>query len=209
MVYLLHSNRKQFIGYNVNSKSTFLDIIYAVPQGSILGPLLLLLYINDLPQASKLLDPTMFADDTNLFYSGKDIHSLFNTVNNELSNISHWFNSKFTLFYNVRQRNDIPLVLPTLKINNTLIMRVDHIKLLGVLFDENLTWKNHIYLIENKISKGLGVLHRVKFLLNQKSRKNVYFAFIHSYISMVILLGEICTRPNLRKYSLIRKRELQ
>ena len=53
--------------------------------------LAILSLINDLPQESNLLDPTMFADDTNLFYSGKDIHSLFNTVNNELSNISHWF----------------------------------------------------------------------------------------------------------------------
>ena len=62
----------------------------------------------------------MFADDTNLFYSGKDIHSLFNNVNNELSNISHWFNNnkltlnadktKFTLFHNVRKRGNIPLV---------------------------------------------------------------------------------------------------
>ena len=111
----------------------------------------------------------MFADDTNLFYSGKDIHSLFNTVNNELSNISHWFNSnklslnadktKFTLFHKVRQRDDIPLVLPTLKINNTLIKRVDHIKFLGVLFDENLTWKNHINLIENTISTDLGIFY--------------------------------------------------
>ena len=155
------SNRKQFIGYNVNSKSTLLDIVCGVPQRSILGPLLFLLYINALPQVSKLLDPIMFADDTNLFYSRKDIHSHFNTVNNELSNISHWFNSnklslnvdktKFTLFQKVRQRDNIPLVLPTLKINNTLIKRVDHIKFLGVLFDENLTWKNHINLIENKI----------------------------------------------------------
>ena len=73
----------------------------------------------------------MFADDTNLFYSGKVINSLFNTVNNELSNISHWFNSKklslnadktnFTLLHKVRQRNRFQLVLPALKINNTLI----------------------------------------------------------------------------------------
>ena len=73
----------------------------------------------------------MFAEDTNLFYLGKDIHSLFNTVNNELSNIRQWFNSnklslntdktKFTLLHKVRQRDNIPLVLPTLKINNTLI----------------------------------------------------------------------------------------
>ena len=75
----------------------------------------------------------MFASDTNSFYSGKDIHWHFNTVNNELSNISHWFNSnklsvnadktKFILFYKVRQRDKIPLVLPRLKINNTLINR--------------------------------------------------------------------------------------
>ena len=140
---------KQFIGYNVNSKSNLLDVVYGVPQGSILGSLLFLLCINDLPQALKLFDPIMFADDTNLFYSGKDIHSLFNTVNNDLSNISHWFNSsksslnadktKFTLFHKVRQRDNILLVFTKLKINNKLINRVDHIKFLGVLFDENLT----------------------------------------------------------------------
>ena len=102
------SNRKQFIGYNVNSKSTLLDVVCGVPQGSIFGSLQFLFYISDLPQASKSLDPIMFADDTNLFYLGKDIHLLFGTVNNERSNISHWFNSnklplntdktKFTLF---------------------------------------------------------------------------------------------------------------
>ena len=79
----------------------------------------------------------MFADD---------IHLLFNNVNNGLSNISHWFKlslnadkTKFTLFHKVKQRDNIPVVLPTLKINNSLIKQVDHIKFLGVLFDENLT----------------------------------------------------------------------
>ena len=124
------SNKKQFIGYNVNSKGTLLDIVCGALQRSILGPLLFLLYINDLPQTSKLLEPIMFAEDTNLFYLGKDIHSLFNTVNNELSNIRQWFNSnklslnadktKLTLLHKVRQRDNIPLVLPTLK-KNTLI----------------------------------------------------------------------------------------
>ena len=165
-----------------------LNRLRGVPHGSILGSLLFLLYINGLPQASELLNPITFADDTNLPYSGKNIHSLFNTIDNELSNISHWFSSlklslnadktKFTLFDKVIQKDNIPLVLPTLKINNTLIKRVDHIKFLGVLLDENLTWKNHINLIENKTSKSLGILHPAKFLLNQKSRKDIYFSFI-------------------------------
>ena len=95
------------------------------------------------------------------FIRGKISTHFLTLIINELSNISHWFksnesslnadNTKFTLFHKVRQRDNIPLVLPTLKINNTLIKRIDHIKFLGVLFDENLTWKNHINLIENKI----------------------------------------------------------
>ena len=106
---------------------------------------------------------------------------------------------KLNLHYSIRQKDDIPLVLPTLKINNTLIKRVDHIKFLGVLFDENLTWKNHINLIENKISKSLGILHRVKFLLNQKFRKNVYFSFIHSYMNYDDIAWGSTYKPKLQK----------
>ena len=63
----------------------------------------------------------------------------------------------FTLFHKVRQKHNIPLVLPTLKINNTLINWADDIKFLGALFNENLTWKNHVNLIENNILKSLGI----------------------------------------------------
>ena len=90
-----------------------------------------------------------------------------------MSSISHWFNSnklsltvdktKFTLFCKVRQNDNIPLALPALKINNTLIEPVNHIKFLGILFGGNLIWKSQINLIENETSKSLGVIHRAKF----------------------------------------------
>ena len=96
-------------------------------------------------------------------------------------------------------RDNIPLVLPTLKTNNILLKRVDHVESLRVLFDENLTWKNHIYLIENEISKSLGILHRANFLLNQKYRKNVYFSFIHSYINYGNIAWGSTSKTKLKK----------
>ena len=89
------NNRKQFISFN-NRNTSFADIKCGVPQGSILEPLLFLIYANDLNRASDILDPIMFADNTNLFYSHKDIKTLFRAVILELNN--RWFKaSKLSL----------------------------------------------------------------------------------------------------------------
>ena len=83
-------NRKQFIAYE-NFSTSYMNISFGVPQGSILGPLLFLVYVNDLNKASDVLDSTMFADDTNLFYSHQNIKTLFRKVNCELEKICEWF----------------------------------------------------------------------------------------------------------------------
>ena len=88
--YLNH--RKQFISFN-NKSTLQANITCGVPQGSILGPLLFLIYVNDLPNSSKILNFTMFADDTNLYFSHKNIKTLFTSVNRELTNIQEWFNA--------------------------------------------------------------------------------------------------------------------
>ena len=84
------SNWKQYIHIGENSKTDLKYIFFGVPQGSIYGPLLFLVYVNDLPNASRLLDSIMFAndtDDSNLFFNHKDIKHIFTVVNNELVNI--------------------------------------------------------------------------------------------------------------------------
>ena len=134
----------------------------------------------------------MFADDTNLFYSHKNIHTLFKTVNNQLKNIHEWFKAnklslniyktKYSFFHSVRKKNDIPLRLPQLCINHTEIKRESSIKFLGVLLDENLTWKPHIETIKRKISKNIGIIYKARYALNKSSLKQIYFSFIHSYI---------------------------
>ena len=185
------NNRKQYVSYDKNSTDKR-TVLCGVPQGSILGSLLFLLYINDLSKASSILSPIMFADDTNLFYS-HHIKTIFTTVNNELKNIHEWFKAnklslnntktKYSFFHTSQRKNDIPLRLPKLHINNTEIKREISIKFLGVLLDENRTWKPHIETIKNKISKNIGIMYKARNILNKKCLTQIYFSFIHSYIN--------------------------
>ena len=109
------------------------------------------------------------------------------TVNEELHKLSEWFacnklslntdKTKYTFFHKLRQSDNIPLKLPKLTINNIAIKRDYVTKFLGILIDENITWKPHIHYIENKISKNVGLLYKAKFSLNQKSLKSIYFSF--------------------------------
>ena len=164
------SNRKQYIEIGENSKTDLKYVPCGVPQGSILEPLLFLVYVNDLPNSSRLLDRIMFADDTNLFFNHKDIKHLFTVVNNELVNIKDWFTAnklslnvektKYPFFHKPSKKDALPLRLPKLIINNYEIQREESIKFLGVLLDQHLTWKEHIKLTENKIAKNIGILYK-------------------------------------------------
>ena len=99
------SNRRQYVCYN-NSNSEFKEIKCGVPQGSILGPLLFILYINDMCDVSKLLHIILFADDTNIFYSASNIDDVTNVVNNELKQLGLWFRAN-KLSLNVNKTNFI------------------------------------------------------------------------------------------------------
>ena len=100
-----------------------------MPQGSILGPLLFIIYVNDLCNVSKIFEPIIFADDTNLFFSHKSIKELFHIANLELNKVFKWFNAnklslnkdktKYTFFHKVREKDNIPLKLPSLLIKDT------------------------------------------------------------------------------------------
>ena len=199
------TNRKQFITFKENQRSETLRIKCGVPQGSILGPLLFLLYVNDLQHSSQILTPIMFADDTNLFYSHKDLKILFQVINEELVKTNNWFKAnklslnadktKYTFFHKASVSDNIPLKLPVLKINNCVIKRENAIKFLGVIIDENLTWKTHIHEVQNKVSKNLGVLYKAKFLLNQKCLKDIYFSVIHCHLNYANIAWA-STNPN-------------
>ena len=157
------SNRLQYIQIDENSRTEFCVVKCGVPQGSILGPLLFLLYVNDLKNASSVLDPIMFADDTNLFYTHSNIQKLFSTMNEELASINQWFTSnklslnakktKYSFFHKPSKKDDIPLMLPKLTINTHVLERQEFINFFEVLLDEILDLKEHIKCTEKKNSK--------------------------------------------------------
>ena len=145
------SNRKQFIQINDEENTQLETITCGVPQNSILGPLLFLLYVNNLKNATNLLDLIIYGDDTNLFLRHKDISLLFETTNLQLERINQWFISnklslnvsktKYSFFQMLNKRHNILLFLAKLNINNSEIERSECLKSVGVILDQNLCLK--------------------------------------------------------------------
>ena len=209
------TGRKQFVNIK-NQSSSLLDILLGVPQGSILGPLLFILYINDLPLSSQFL-ALLFADDTTLLYSHDDIQSLTEIANREFQKICEYFRinkmvlhpdkTKFMVFSRSNQvnmelfcnNNDVGHVNEA---NISPIGRITSaddvpaVKFLGVFFDPSLNFKHHLSSLKNKLSKALYALRTVKNLLSQKSLLMLYNSIFHCHLLYAIQIWS-CVRSGL------------
>jgi hypothetical protein len=176
------SNRSQYVSFN-NEKSSSKNIICGVPQGSILGPTLFILYVNDMCNVSDVLKCILFADDTNLFYTGNNIDDMCNVVSLELDKLNVWFmvnklslnvkKTNFMLFSKKRDKNDLRIA-----IDNHNLDRVETTKFLGVHIDSKLNWHEHIAHVKRKIATGLSVLYSVKRIVNSSALHSLYCTII-------------------------------
>ena len=170
-----------------------LNINYGVPKGSVLGPLLFLLYINDIPLSSKVFDFHLFADDTSLFMSNANLENSELEANMELANISDWLIAN-KLSLNTKKSNFL-VTTPGHKksknikicINNEEIAESNSVKYLGVLIDNNLNWKPHIQQTKLKIAKSIGVLSRLRHLASKEILVSIYNAFIQPHLNYGII----------------------
>ena len=146
-----------------------MKITCGIPQGSVLGPLFVIIYINDIVNVSNILKPIMFSDDANLFHAHTHFHTLIEEVNSELHNMSIWLNTnKRTL--NVKTSNFI-IFTPKGNIYNTdnaeIIMNGNKIKqdkfttFLGIHIDEHLSWTIHIKIYPKTVARNLGILNKL------------------------------------------------
>ena len=185
-------NRKQYVSFN-DVSSSYLSINCGVPQGSILGPILFLLYINDIVNVSDSLFTILFADDSSIFVHGKNPEELVKLINNELQNLVVWLNAN-KLSLNVDKTNYMFFSLSNQKlcyssnvmINGVTVTKVSHIQFLGIIIDSHLKWKNHVQYIRSKISKGLGILCKARKLLQRSTLITLYYSFIYPYLTYCI-----------------------
>lgn len=165
-----------------------------VPQGSVLGPLLFSLYINDLPQILQPSNILMYADDTCVIVTGKNLTDLESKSNMKLEKVAHWLsnnklsiNTDKTKCITFRSRlrfinaNDIHI-----KIDDSVIEQVTTIKYLGVTIDNNLHWQMQIQNVCSKLASGCHALTQARQYFNTTTLRMLYCAFIHCHISYCI-----------------------
>ena len=188
------TGRKQYVEVD-GVKSGLLPLSTGVPQGSILGPLLFLIYMNDIPNANEDFKYILYADDTTLFSTIQVLATTPFDVNNQLTQIYDWLavnklslnikKTKYIVFHAINK--DIDGLIPELKINDIIIERVENFNFLGLIFNEHMFWKHHINTIANKLIKLSGILNKLKRFLPGYILRTLYFSMVQSRLLYGIL----------------------
>ena len=206
------SNREQLVKIG-NSKSRVRTVTCGVPQGSVLGPLLFLLYINDLPLVSNSSKFTLFADDTAVSCSNTDYDVAVGTTNEQIALIYDWtisnklsLNASKTyalLFTNRMHDACTPLIL---HINDIPVLLSDHVRYLGINIDCKLDFSLHIKFICSKLSKSCGILYRLSGVVPQKILLTLYYSLVYPFILYGILTWGGSADVHLHPLILIQKK---
>ena len=191
------TDRNQYVDLG-GVKSSEQTIICGIPQRSTLGPLLSLIYINDLPKSSHKLDYKIFADDTNIFASSVNLKKLEKPMNEEIEKVKNWCHvnnlsinmskTNYMIIKSLRKEDaTIGIKLKNFYGSFQLLERKKCIKYLGVI--EHLTWKNQISFIRTRISRNIGIISKLRYYLSIQQLKQIYYNLIYPYISYGILAG--------------------
>ena len=185
-------DRRYFV--NVNGlNSDIRNVNIGVPQGSTLGPLLFLIYVNDMKYSSSILKFIQFADDTTILFNCSDFDLLKLTLETEANKVIEWLTSNKLLInltktqsmlFTFRRNNQLLSII----LNDIVINEQEVVTFLGVVIDKKLNWKSHISHICSKVSKSIAILRILKFIFPKEILKMLYMSLIHSYLNYCNLI---------------------
>ena len=217
------TDRIQQINFQ-NTLSDPCDVEYGVPQGSVLGPLLFLIYINDIVNSSTLGDFVLFADDTNIFVVGKTEVEAYSRANILMSQINDYMISNqlhinmskctymhFRPGYNNEERQSCArtrMYNPdlALKLDGIKIKKVDKVKFLGVIIDDKLNWEAQIDHLENKLKCSIIMIKRIRKYIPKSEYLRIYNALFVSHLTYCISSWGGVSNQKLQKLFVIQKR---
>ena len=184
------SERRQCVSVG-GVTSEYKSINRGVPQGSILGPVLFILYINDMHKACNLKF-VHYADDTTVFISGANLAQLSETLNEELKKIDFWLQAN-RLSLNVSKsrvmitsKHSVP-VLPAFKMRDVALKQTSTMKFLGVILDNNLSFRQHCSSVISALSRSLGVMRRIAPYISKKAIISLYYSLIYSKLTYAVV----------------------
>lgn len=209
------TNRQQFVSVN-DGKSDLKNISFGVPQGSNLGPLLFLVFINDLSRLKLHGRIQLFADDTVVVYSSSDARLIVQYIQQDLQLLQEFFRSnllslnlqKTTYMVFHSSRRPVP-ELPIIQVDDVEICKVDHFKYLGLTVDSILSWENHIENLKNKLSVLCGVFRKISPFVPLNWMMNLYHSLVHSRLQYLVCLWGTASMSRVRELQVLQNRCLK
>ena len=208
------TNRKQYVCVN-GSMSALEVVTCGVPQGSTLGPLLFLIYINDLNEVFNNITVHHFADDTNLIFASKNPSTIETVMNFELKHLVNWLKDN-KLSLNVSKTELIifrprkkPSVNVTIKLDKVKLKTLSSVTYLGIVIDELLSWNKQIDAIANKLSRTIGVLSKLRHFVSRNVNLSVYHSLFGSHINYGCLVWSFTSKFNLERLTKLQKKCLR
>ena len=210
------TNRYQYVSLG-NTQSSKRPINCGVPQGSVLGPLLFLIYINDIANCSPLGKLRIFADDTSAFVEGHDLNVVIVRSELLMNNLNNWFRAnKLTLSANKScfilfrsSQSNLNQIPSTLKFEGNQINREKTVKYLGVTLQEHLNWSEHVQNVCNSLNKCFSTFYGVRDYINIEQARTIYYSLVYSKIKYALAIYGLTTKENLLKIQTLQNKLLK